>query len=80
MGKREGGSFCFQRLAKASIGADSRIFEDASLAAYCPDSEAPKRNSGLFAAGWLNFQAVSYGNLCQVSNLLGYTHELRISL
>jgi hypothetical protein len=32
--EREGEVFCFQRLAKASIGADSRGFEDAPLAAH----------------------------------------------
>jgi hypothetical protein len=33
-GKERGEVFCFQRLAKAFIGADSRIIEDAPLAAY----------------------------------------------
>jgi hypothetical protein len=33
-GKERGEVFCFQRLAKALIGADSKEVEDAPLAAY----------------------------------------------
>jgi hypothetical protein len=35
-GKRERGGFCFQGLAKASMGADSRSLKTSRFAAYIP--------------------------------------------